>query len=324
MLFSTGIFSLKQVGMMLMGNVVAVLLGTFFNNLSDKRQYPTTWMVIRPSMLCESVVCFRRAKEADETSMSQKKSTKVALPKETVPKSSIPVNSAIESPGPLDPLQPRSSILEHISSLVGKAMPLQAAASQTTNDIVESDNHPSLRENTSNEPEETIDLSTVLAQARNPSFFVVDHQNSANGSVFHISPATMDSSQTINNSIQLSAVIDAARSQSDKSVFMVENEQSGTNRSLVRVSRVQGGDAQEATSSPQSYQDGTMSSFIVFDNSGQGPQTNSFLVGDTQTNNSNASVVRFSPVNNFSESGSDKPTPKSTEQSEEDCSIVEA
>jgi hypothetical protein len=185
--------------MMLMGNVVAVLLGTFFNNLSDKRQYPTAWMVISPSILCESVICFGRENDAIERSMSQQKSTKGTPPKKSVLQSSLPGTNV--SPGTLDPLQSWPSIVVKIPSLVRTATPLQASASQKTNDvIVDSDSYPFIRENTSNEPEETIDLSTVLAQARHPSFFVVDHQNSANGSVFHISPSAMETSQTMDNS----------------------------------------------------------------------------------------------------------------------------
>lgn len=43
LLFSTGKLSWTQVGMMLVGNVVAIVCATVFNNLSDKRQYPTFW-----------------------------------------------------------------------------------------------------------------------------------------------------------------------------------------------------------------------------------------------------------------------------------------
>jgi CBS-domain-containing membrane protein len=43
LLFSTGKFTWEQVAIMLMANVVAVVCAAFFNNLSDRRQYPTFW-----------------------------------------------------------------------------------------------------------------------------------------------------------------------------------------------------------------------------------------------------------------------------------------
>jgi CBS-domain-containing membrane protein len=43
LLFSSGNHTWAQVGMMLMGNVVAIICAVFFNNLSDRRQYPTFW-----------------------------------------------------------------------------------------------------------------------------------------------------------------------------------------------------------------------------------------------------------------------------------------
>jgi CBS-domain-containing membrane protein len=43
LLFSTGGFTWVQVSIMLMANVVAVICAAFFNNLSDRRQYPTFW-----------------------------------------------------------------------------------------------------------------------------------------------------------------------------------------------------------------------------------------------------------------------------------------
>lgn len=43
MIFSGGSHSMGQIGVMLLGNVVAILLATVFNNLDAKRQYPTSW-----------------------------------------------------------------------------------------------------------------------------------------------------------------------------------------------------------------------------------------------------------------------------------------
>jgi CBS-domain-containing membrane protein len=43
LIFSTGTHSWGQVAIMLMANVVAIICATFFNNLSDRRQYPTSW-----------------------------------------------------------------------------------------------------------------------------------------------------------------------------------------------------------------------------------------------------------------------------------------
>jgi CBS-domain-containing membrane protein len=43
LLFSSGTRSWPQIGMMLVGNVVAIACATVINNLSDKRKYPTFW-----------------------------------------------------------------------------------------------------------------------------------------------------------------------------------------------------------------------------------------------------------------------------------------
>ena len=43
LLFSVGLFTWRQVAIMLMGNCVAILLATVLNNLNSKRQYPTFW-----------------------------------------------------------------------------------------------------------------------------------------------------------------------------------------------------------------------------------------------------------------------------------------
>ena len=43
LLFAAGRFTWIQVAMMLMGNCVAILCSTVFNNMNDKRQYPTFW-----------------------------------------------------------------------------------------------------------------------------------------------------------------------------------------------------------------------------------------------------------------------------------------
>ena len=43
LLFSNGTRTWQQVGMMILGNVVAIICATLFNNLSDQRQYPTFW-----------------------------------------------------------------------------------------------------------------------------------------------------------------------------------------------------------------------------------------------------------------------------------------
>ena len=43
MIFSSGSYTLGQVGIMLFGTVFAVVLATFFNNMDSKRQYPTSW-----------------------------------------------------------------------------------------------------------------------------------------------------------------------------------------------------------------------------------------------------------------------------------------
>jgi CBS-domain-containing membrane protein len=42
-LFSSGSKSWQQLGMMLMGNVVAIVCAAIINNASERRQYPTFW-----------------------------------------------------------------------------------------------------------------------------------------------------------------------------------------------------------------------------------------------------------------------------------------
>lgn len=43
LVFSSGKQSWRQVGLMILGNVIAVLSATLVNNWNDKRQYPTFW-----------------------------------------------------------------------------------------------------------------------------------------------------------------------------------------------------------------------------------------------------------------------------------------
>ena len=43
LIFASGGRPWKQVGMMIVGNVVALLCATLINNLSDQRAYPTFW-----------------------------------------------------------------------------------------------------------------------------------------------------------------------------------------------------------------------------------------------------------------------------------------
>jgi hypothetical protein len=129
--------------------------------------------------------------------------------------------------------QDRPSMLGQIASNFGGAASLHSSAPFTRNDADgDADRHPSICDTSCHKAEETIDLSTVLAQARHP-FFVVDHQYSANGSIFRTSPTSMD--DQISNSIELSTVIDASRNQSDGPICMVENDASTTRRSLLGV-----------------------------------------------------------------------------------------
>jgi CBS-domain-containing membrane protein len=41
--FSTGTKSWQQIGMMILANVIAIVCAAIFNNLSERRQYPTFW-----------------------------------------------------------------------------------------------------------------------------------------------------------------------------------------------------------------------------------------------------------------------------------------
>jgi CBS-domain-containing membrane protein len=43
LLFSNGNRTWQQIGMMILGNVVAIVCAAIFNNLSERRQYPTFW-----------------------------------------------------------------------------------------------------------------------------------------------------------------------------------------------------------------------------------------------------------------------------------------
>lgn len=65
MIFSTGNQGLPQVATMLVGNVVAILCGTIFNNLSRKRQYPTFW-ASGIGLIKDSVVIYCSSAGSDE------------------------------------------------------------------------------------------------------------------------------------------------------------------------------------------------------------------------------------------------------------------
>lgn len=43
LVFSGGKMSWRQLGLMILGNVIAILSATLINNWNDKRQYPTFW-----------------------------------------------------------------------------------------------------------------------------------------------------------------------------------------------------------------------------------------------------------------------------------------
>jgi CBS-domain-containing membrane protein len=43
LLFSNGSRTWQQIGLMIFGNVVAIVCAAIFNNLSERRQYPTFW-----------------------------------------------------------------------------------------------------------------------------------------------------------------------------------------------------------------------------------------------------------------------------------------
>ena len=43
LLFASGLPSLQQVGMMIFGNVIAIVFAAIINNANEKRQYPTFW-----------------------------------------------------------------------------------------------------------------------------------------------------------------------------------------------------------------------------------------------------------------------------------------
>jgi CBS-domain-containing membrane protein len=43
LLFSNGQKTWQQIGVMFLGNVIAIICATFVNNLCERRQYPTFW-----------------------------------------------------------------------------------------------------------------------------------------------------------------------------------------------------------------------------------------------------------------------------------------
>mmetsp|Transcript_11288 Transcript_11288/g.27175 ORF Transcript_11288/g.27175 Transcript_11288/m.27175 type:complete len:80 (+) Transcript_11288:660-899(+) len=62
-IFSTGNFTWIQMGMMLVGNVLAILSSTLINNWSDKRQYPTFWGFRPINDFVSSVFAGKKEKE---------------------------------------------------------------------------------------------------------------------------------------------------------------------------------------------------------------------------------------------------------------------
>ena len=70
--FSSGKMSWIQVGMMLFGNVLAILSSTLINNWSDKRQFPTFWG-FRPINDFVASLMAKKNKEGEEEENKQKK-----------------------------------------------------------------------------------------------------------------------------------------------------------------------------------------------------------------------------------------------------------
>ncbi|KAL3906583.1 MAG: hypothetical protein SGILL_009212, partial [Bacillariaceae sp.] len=204
MVFSSGMHSLPQIGAVLIGNVITILLGTFFNNLSDKRQYPTAWFPSCDFLMGSTCVADEREKAVStkKPPSSRKKQT-VRGPTDIAKQSTdrephahhnnSPTTASKDLPkerntgSELRKTEDRSSLLQVLSSFISgeasKAVSLQHQDSLN-------DDANNLDHRKDSDDDGTIDLALVLAQAKNP-IFIVDHGNSvSNQSVFRISAAS--------------------------------------------------------------------------------------------------------------------------------------
>ena len=256
MIFSAGTYSVAQIGAMLLGNVIAVLLASWFNNLSDKRQYPTAWFPLCDCLIDNRCMADERDKAVSITNQPSPPETQtvrapIAISKKSPNSGSAPTPKVSSAAALKDvakernmessrsKAEDRSSLLQSLCSFItgeaSKATSLQHADSPK-------DDNVGLNRSKESDDDGTIDLAMVLAQAKNP-IFVVDHGNSlSNQSVFRISAAAQHAdgslryrqyvmnnhSQSDNSgTIDLSEVLATAAGHSD-------DHNNATNQSFVR------------------------------------------------------------------------------------------
>lgn len=259
MLFSSGDHSLAQIGAMLLGNVIAVVLGTWFNNLSDKRQYPTAWFPLcngqmdstcwtceqekaAPSNTAPTLKSMNTRRPAQAPLRSSKEMHKaknpILVPNVTQAAAALAANEKKEAQSPVDNHE-RPPLLQAIASFVtGEASKAIDEKSSPGNEDIHSS-----RSSGSNEG--NIDLKTVLHQAHNPTFIIDHGDNVTNRSVFRISTAfhntdgslryrqyVMNEHSQSNNSgtIDLSEVLATAARQSNSS-----NLGAAANQTFIRL-----------------------------------------------------------------------------------------
>jgi hypothetical protein len=264
MIFSSGSLSLAQVGIMLLANVIAIILGAWCNNISDKRQYPTSWHIVPFFRYLLEVICLDQSRCSFLAANAISTTEKSSSPSRRDDSSLAPaVNSftvadekVILTRGQLgcDPnsrhstgdakYRRRYSFFSVIPNVFKKSISLSKSLQQQS----ECQDH--VKTFVTDEPrveldesEEAIDLTAVLAQARNP-LFVMDQDTSL---TIHPIPARRTTQRRTevesyvavedqsggNNSIKLSEIIATAARDSNRPIFFAPND--GTNQSFVRL-----------------------------------------------------------------------------------------
>jgi hypothetical protein len=274
MIFSSGLFSLAQVGIMLLANVIAVILGAWCNNISDKRQYPTSWHIaplfsyLRRGVSCldELITCSLLDKKTtsskDESTTPPHKhddsSSVPPVPPFTVANKEVMLarrqqHNTVSEPNTSPSMDDTKNggrwfFFSTISNsckrkkLVSNSSQRESANRDYKRALVNDEHHVQGRDY-----EGTIELTAVLAQARNP-LFLIDHDTSLtihpmSGDYVpegrkgvHSYYVVDDQSHGDNSMIKLSDVIAAAAKDSSRPIFLAHHD--GTNQSFVRLTRV--------------------------------------------------------------------------------------
>jgi hypothetical protein len=272
MILSSSTHSLSQIGVMLLGNVLAILLASFFNNLSDKRQYPTAWFPFCDGFMgsiCRKVEIEKSTKPSKQTNLdSTKTEGKVhegnASPRqlpESNSRNSVPSATQVSTTSAVDDKkkertalngEERPSILRAVSSFItGEVSKAKDADHFSVHSEIIS------RSRSINSKEGAIDLTTVFQQAHNADFIVDRGRFDANHSVSRISSASQnrsgsqrylqhvmcDHSQSDNSgTIPLSEVLATAAGQS------IDRDPENSNQKFMRLSQ----DGRSDTQSPPS------------------------------------------------------------------------